>query len=774
MISTLGFSGLGLVAAASDGTEANSVLPREGEEILFFSTAAELKLSSSIRSGVMVQTGGYFNSGDGGHGIYLIRNSDAALIPDNGSLLPLKKGLVAELINVSAINYKLFGAAGNKVNDDGLQIKAAHNYANLRGLPVINLSGEFWFRETNGVEIRTSTDWGKSVFHFDEKFNSKEPRFKILSDTPPVIINLSEEAKNSLINQLRPGVKVIPELALYKNSFITVSDADDLIGLRMQSTGVSRGWAREELFYVEEHGRIIGDLAWTFKGYTTLTAYPASDNYLTLNGGTFYLSGDNEGAYFENGIRIERSRTVLSNQWVGLEPGNTDIAKIQRNGFYSLNSVYDVTLENIRLLPWEKDRVGVPMVPQGTYGISGRRMMKVTFKNITAEGSPVHWGVFGTNLTKDFRIENCVLNRVDVHFHCWNFYVKDSKIGQRGLTLTGGGDLFIENTAVHASSFISFRADYGAKWDGDIRIRNCRLSPGKNASQVAVLQFTTTDFDFKYPIGYGRTVRVEDMIIDFTGQPESKAVCWLMRISDWEKNAGNVGLFFPEQLEFINVSVRGRKQGVRLLRIPDCSKYHMSKPGSYDGVRLQSNSRIQFTNIELERMDENPGSPSLESMHFYINDSKSDKSPDALFPEIRFTDCKNLEAHLGSGTANLNFENCSISRITKDQGVFRGRSSFSGCEFLPVCADVKKIFYDLEAELGVSFTNCTVYLPVINGKPEPERIDLIGFLEINKRVRFNHLNTRLGNDIIQYYKKLGIRFLPQFIEKLKSHHELED
>lgn len=42
----------------------------------------------------------------------------------------------------------------------------------------------------------------------------------------------------------------------FSNSFITVSDADELIGLRLQSAGVSRGWAREELFYVEEHGRI--------------------------------------------------------------------------------------------------------------------------------------------------------------------------------------------------------------------------------------------------------------------------------------------------------------------------------------------------------------------------------------------------------------------------------------------------------------------------------------------------------------------------------------
>uniref|UniRef100_UPI004049217E hypothetical protein n=1 Tax=Daejeonella sp. TaxID=2805397 RepID=UPI004049217E len=424
-----------------------------------------------------------------------------------------------------------------------------------------------------------------------------------------------------------------------------------------------KGWAREDLFYVEEHGRIVGDIAWSFKDYTSLIAYPASDSYLNITGGTFYLSGDNEGAYFENGIRVERSRTLLSNQWVGLEPGNQDVAKIQRSGFYSLRYVFDVTVENIRLLPWEKDRVGVPMVPQGTYGISGNRWMNVTFRNITAEGSPVHWGVFGTNLTKNFRIESCVLNRVDVHFHCWNLYIKDSKVGQRGLTLTGGGDLFVENTNVNTNAFISFRADYGAKWDGDIRIRNCRLIPRTNATQVSVLQFTVADFDFKYPIGYGRTLSVQDMVIDFTGDPSNKATCWLMKTSEWTNNADKVALFFPDKLEFSNISVRGRNQGVRLLQIYDCSKFHMSKEGSYDGVRLLSNSRMLFRNIDLENLSGNTGNKLSDRNHLYLNDIQEGKRTNALYPDIRIQDCNNLRAYLGEGSGNIKFENCSIQTI---------------------------------------------------------------------------------------------------------------
>ena len=773
VLSSFGLTGLGMLASqASVGANKESVL-KEPVSMQVFSSLSALKDSGSLKPGDYVQTAGYYHSGDGGHGTYLIKMTVSGLVADHGSIIPLKGNLIAELINVTALNYKLFGALGDQKNDDGLQIKAAHHYANAKRIPVINPNGEYWFRETNAIEIKTNTEWGQSIFHFDEKFNSREPRFKIVSDQPPINIEFSKENRDSLIKQLKPGVQVIPELTPYKNCMIIIADADDLIGLRNQSTGISKGWAREEIFYVEEHGRILGDIAWSFKGYTSLMAYPASDNYLNITGGTFYLSGDNEGEYFENGIRVERSRTLLSNQWVGLEPGKQDVAKIQRSGFYSLKYVFDVTLENIRLLPWEKDRVGVPMVPQGTYGISGNRWMNVTFRNITAEGSPVHWGVFGTNLTKNFRIESCVLNRIDVHFHCWNLYIKDSKVGQRGLTMTGGGDLFIENTNVNNNTFISFRSDYAAKWDGDIRIRNCRLIPRTNATQVAVLQFTTADFDFKYPVGYGRTLLVRDMVIDFTGDPTNKAECWLMRTSEWKENADKVALFFPDKLEFSNISVRGRKQGVRLMKIFDCSKFHMAKEGSYDGVRLQSNSNMLFQNIDLEKFTDEDDSISSERAHFYLNDTSKSKRNDALYPDIKILDCNNLRVNMGKGSGILRFDNCSVQTIEKDAGEFKGRISFNGCEFDPSKKEGTKVCYDLDSELGVSFSNCIVYMPKVKGVAASEGLNKIGFLKLNKQVRFNHSNTRLGNDIVEYCKVQGIKLEAKFITMLKSHHELE-
>jgi hypothetical protein len=132
-----------------------------------------------------------------------------------------------------------------------------------------------------------------------------------------------------------------------------------------------------------------------------------------------------------------------------------------------------------------------------------------------------------------------------------------------------------------------------------------------------------------------------------------------------------------------------------------------------------------------------------------------------------------MDLHVGKGNANLRFENCSISRISKEISDFKGRLSFTNSEFVPEIEDGAEKIYDLDSELGVSFTDCTVYLPERAGQKNYEWLNKIGFFQINKQVRFNHSNTRLGNDIIQYCKSKSIKLDANFIAMLKSHHELE-
>lgn len=789
MLAAMGVAGLAVASGTAGafinrgGKADETVMAQdEGETMNFrvYDTLADMAQDPELKGGTYAKTMGYYKPGDGGGAEYIVEQSEYKRNTDSGSVIGLaNEKHYALLTNVTAVNYKMFGAVGDGENDDGKQIKNAHTYANQNHLPVVNLSGEYWIKYTKGIYILTNVEWGHTKFHIDESFNTKnEPRFEIRGRKLQKNIELNAEQKASLLAKLKPGVQVIPELAEYRNSLVIVADKNDQIGFRAGDKYTGQSWDREELFYVEEHGRIIGDIAWEFKDYTSLIAYPCDESYLIIDGGAFFLSGDNPGVnyegYWHNGFRIQRSRTIIRNQWVGLEEGKADVSMDPRHGFYLLSRVYDVTLENIRLIPYEQDREGTDKdVPAGTYGISGNRILKATFRKLLAEGSSVHWGIFGTNLNKDFRIEDCTLNRVDVHFHCWNLTIKDSRIGYRGISVTGGGDLILENTTRYGNQLINFRRDFGAKWDGHITVRNCRLMPATNG-EVSVFYFITADFDHRYPIGYGRSITVDGLIVDYSAAPENRSHCWLMNISEFSKTSDGLRLFFPYHAEFRNVRVDGREDGVRLVEIPNPQQYNMGRPGSYDGTTVEPNARLIFENIQLSKLQ---GAPATKNhTHLMLGSSANDEYEDelALYPEIRIAGCHGFVGYFGGSIAEVSIERSRISRITAEEdGPMRGGLSFTDCTFKAVARDANSDFYALESELGTSFTNCRLVAPVVNGEVRPDLADRSGFIEVNRRVRFNHLNTRLGNDILNHLRNNGVTLQTRFISMLKNHHELE-
>lgn len=742
------------------------------------STAQALKTTTELTEGAFVETLGFYAPGDGGGALYIIRQTSEELEPNDGDILTLANGLVAVLQEREAVNYRMFGAVGDGENDDGVQMKLAHEYANSHRIPVINLSGEFWIKETTAIPIMTSVRWGQTQFHIDEKYNlPSAPRFLVLNDRPTVPIELTDELKTVLLEKIRPGVQVIPELAQYAGHLITVIDDQDRIGIRAGYEG-NRGWAREELFYVEEEGRIIGDIAFTFEDFTSASATPCSDVYTVIEGGGFYVSGEspNTGSpgYHSNGFSIRRSRTIIREQWVGLEPGAHDVCLAARSGFYSLSRVFDVTLENIRLMPWIYRRQPPEQsVQHGTYGIGGSRMLNCVFRNITAEAGPMSWGVFGTNINKNFRIERCRLNRVDVHFHCWNLYIQDSEIGFAGISVTGGGDLFIDNSTRYGNNFVAFRRDYGSRWDGRVRLRGCTLKPNGTGG-VSVLAYNPMDFDYKYPIGMGHSVTIDDLLVDFSAVPDSTAPCWLMSIPSFSATQDGGRLFFPEYIRFSDIRVRGREQGVRLVRIPDPYHYDLGRSGFYDGNRLEPNCTIDVANVQLEQLTaEEP--KDLENLHLRIGDQETGQYTDglALYPRLRVRDCRGISAYLGNSIADVAFERCSVNLVNAPG--LQGTLTFTDCAFEPrLQREVERDIYALDAAMGTRLTNCTIHAPIVGGQTRPELVDRSGFLQINGPVRHYHLNTTLGGEILTHLRETGTALDRDFVTKLQIHHALAE
>ncbi|MBT3601565.1 MAG: hypothetical protein HN521_00740, partial [Candidatus Latescibacteria bacterium] len=427
-IAGIGLSGAALAQYATTALAQENTMNEENITVTRYATTHALKSQTTHKEGEWVETIGFHIPGDGGAALYHIEKHNKETQPNGADRVDLGNNWVAILHESKAVNYKMFGAIGDGENNDGVQIKLAHEYANTHHVPVVNLSGEYWIQDTHNIPILTNVSWGQTTLHINEKFNSKrQPRFVVQNDNPKKDLSQDQALKSALLEKLKPGVQLIPELAAYAGHLFTVEDEGDRIGIRAGNYS-KRGWAREELFYVEEEGRIIGDIAWEFKNLTEITATPCNDNYLIIEGGGFYFSGDsgNEDSkgYHHHGFSVQRSRTIIREQWMGLEKGNRDISMEPRRGFYSFSGVYDTALENIRAMPWEKNRTDKDKVlAAGTYGIGGARMLNCAFRNLTAEGGWVAWGVFGTNLNKNFRVDNCRLNRIDVHFHCWNLHI---------------------------------------------------------------------------------------------------------------------------------------------------------------------------------------------------------------------------------------------------------------------------------------------------------------------------------------------------------------
>ena len=746
-------------------------------KVTCYATAQLLSSLPNLEEGALVETAGFYVPGDGGNALYRIQKLNDGLQLNGADVIALKNGQVAILLESKSVNYKMFGAVGDGDSDDGIQIKLAHEYANRHRIPVINLSGEFWIKQVNNIKIKTNVHWGNTTFHIDERFNHRRfPRFVVINDEPTKTLKLDKETKAILLKKIRPGVQIINELAPYAGHLITVEDAKDRIGIRAGNYS-KRGWAREELFYVEEEGRIIGDIAWTFKDFTSVKATPCNDVYLIIEGGRFYFSGDTPAGgskgYHHHGISIQRSRTIVREQCMGLEKGRRDVSMEPRCGFYVLSGVYDVTLENIRAMPWEKNRPDrSKVVAHGTYGIGGARMLNCTFRNLTAEGGWVAWGVFGTNLNKNFRVENCRLNRIDVHFHCWNLYISDCTIGFKGISVTGGGDLFVEDTTRHGNSFINFRRDYGAKWDGRIRLHGCTLKPTGNGT-VSILSHHMADFNYQYPIGFARSVMVTDMLIDYSAVPESTSPCWMMDIVPFSRTKTGERLFFPNYIEFRDVRVKGREHGIRLLRIPNPHHYDLRQQGGYDGSMLESNCKLVIDNVQLEKLV--PKFPNDTSkVHFLIGGEVEAGYTDkmSLFPEIHYTDCDDISIYLGNCIASVFFDRCSINAINAPG--LQGELVFRDCRLQPNVQEIKGDLYKLDSTLGTRFTNCTVHTPIVSGIANPELVNRTGFVEINRSVRHYHINTTLGNRIIEHYRRQGTELNPDFIAMLKLHHGMED
>ena len=129
-----------------------------------------------------------------------------------------------------------------------------------------------------------------------------------------------------------------------------------------------------------------------------------------------------------------------------------------------------------------------------------------SMQSVTVNGCSfrMHWGIGGTNFSKNIVYDGSTLSRYDAHAGLYNGKVIDSTVNY--LALTGNGEFIVENTkwiyTGETENIISLRSDYGCTWDGDVTIKNVTAYITSKAEGVQVCGYGYKNWYYGYIVGF--------------------------------------------------------------------------------------------------------------------------------------------------------------------------------------------------------------------------------------------------------------------------------
>ena len=420
--------------------------------------------------------------------------------------------------NMHTLSYFDCGAVGDGVTDDFYAIKEAHNLANTYGLK-INACGE---GNTEGaifnlgahaetIQIKTDTDWTGAEFIVDDTTYDvysnvrKTSLFTVVSS-----ITVNNPLKDRLVKLSKDATNIGFTL---DQDYLVILYNNNVKQYIRSGNNADSGAAQQEVILVHKNGDIDEStpLLWNYDTITDVKMYPASDEAITISGGTFTTIANQaprQYNYYERNIKIMRSNVTVSGLTHLIE-GEGD-SGAPYSGFLSVTFANNVLFENVvytghKTYKLETDSSN----SMGSYDISASNSNAITWKNCTQSNSitdSTRWGIMGSNYCKNLKYDGCKLSRFDAHKGMYNSTIVDSEIGHGGISAIGAGFLLIENTTVNHNNVVHLRSDYGSTWDGEIIIKDVVL---KNTStSPTVISATWTDHYFGY------TCHLPNVVID--------------------------------------------------------------------------------------------------------------------------------------------------------------------------------------------------------------------------------------------------------------------
>ena len=642
------------------------------------------------------------------------------------------------------VTYDMFNPKCDGISDDGIQIKACHDYANEHNIPVINTKGKYYIKDTRNIEIKTIVDWGLTEFVIDETTNTNEPVFRIKSKNN--VVDMPYQDVVALERFLKPNVSYIDDsfISHYNDSLIVVEDINTVVCTREHDGGLNNNKQLKEFFYVSNKS-IIGDLHYDFQGLnaniSSCKVYKCDSEYLTIEGGKFILSGNNTFNYSGAVIKCERSRTIIKNIFSDIE---NETATHPRNGFINSENCYDVTVENIKTLPNKT-------IDSGTYKLVANTCINIKFNNITCmDMGDATWGCIETSWVKDVFYTNCNINRIDTHWYISNLTVENCKIGSRGINICGFGQALFKNvTRYGGSAFITPRWDYGAVWDGDIVIRDCKFVIPTNESRESffiLLHSCNKDYDFNLQSVVADNIIIDNFIFVSDDGNENKNFC-ILGLSNTVGHTGGAvnkkNIIFPSNIDVRNVFVKGRSTGVseliRGLFNPEAFQCRRRADYSLDKKKIETNSNIFFENIQCKKHAKNPNAHGqfIDTSKYVATLSMQGRGVDytslSLKPRVHIKKCREIVVMPFASEGIFIIEDCTInhfdSYFAQNTANQKGRVYFNRCIFKADTVDLGTAPFRFRSELGTFLSDCFIDIPVVDGAEDLTAWLKLGFCD---------------------------------------------
>lgn len=617
-----------------------------------------------------------------------------------------------------AVNPLWFGAIGDGVTDDGLAIKACHEYANLRNYNVIYPTNrKFYFKEVSKIPVLTSVDFNNAELIFDESTTN-------VSDTEPIFefpANIySEHTNDSLVdaikNKFKKGVKNIPELSFKDGQkFVEIYDDNDLIFARYGVPADTAPRARCDIFRIDDHGNLLDDLMYNFNGLTRVVIHNIPPRITVKNTKIETLGSVSvSGLYLERNIRVLRSNVIVENIEHTVINDNKNLKRSR--GIIHTRNCCDIYI---------KDSKFPPRLTDGSYELSNFMTLNITYDNVDADSDENEkWGAHVGYLMKNLRVANgSKFNRIDSHLPSMNIEISSgSTIGRKGLTVCGFGLLKIDNIISKAARMVSLRDDYGAFWSGEMEISKVEFIPAiKEPSLLYAKPILGHDFGV-VPV-LAKKISMRDIIVRDDNDLDKMEIISIVGTEE-VTNPVNEFYKFPNNLTIENIKVSTGK-GVLPIRIDQFKNIRSYNTGQYSEYNsipsITPNVQIEFRDIKLLEVAEfvDGTHPAVGNLFYplrsaeYGYNTTKDYTPRHLIPEFTIDNCENVRASLMGLASIINATNSTVKTIVN---FFNGGSmckdTYINCEIEP--KTTKNITSPIirTSISRTKFLGCTFKLPI--------------------------------------------------------------